>query len=257
VKIVGIEKLSFVDYPGMLAAVFFTPGCNYDCYYCHNRALIHADADPIWLSMEVALAWLDDRRGFLDAVVISGGEPTRQPGLADFIRSVRAKGYLVKLDTNGSNPAVLGDLIAEGLLDFVAMDVKAPPARYDELCGVPVNLGAIEDSIQILLGDAVPYEFRTTVAPQLSEADVVAIAHWVRGARRYVLQQFRRPQEPDEFADLRNAVAPHPSAWPERVLPQLRHLVAACETRGFDAAASKANALEPIVAVLKCHHIVQ
>ena len=235
-KVVGIEKLSMVDYPGALAAVLFTPGCNLNCFFCHNRRLIAAaDALHTWLGEEVALAWLDERKEFLDAVVISGGEPTLQPGLPDFIRLVREKGYLVKLDTNGTNPDRLAQLLREGILDYVAMDVKAPPHRYEEMCGVQVDLTSIDASIQLLLNSTIPYEFRSTVVPQLDEHDVVAIAHWVRGARRYVLQQFRRPQEAGHFPDLRNAGTPRSADWLQSVLPRIRSLVKTCETRGFDA----------------------
>lgn len=233
--IVGIEKLSLVDYPGMLAAVFFTPGCSLNCFYCHNRGLLMAREAKTWMGAEVALAWLDERKGFLDAVVITGGEPTLQPDLADFVRTVRSKGYLTKLDTNGTNPEVVAGLIDEGLLDYVAMDVKAPPGRYAEVCGAHVDLGAIETSIRLLLDGPIDYEFRTTVVPQLAEADIVAIAQWIRGARRYVLQQFRPPQGSAAFFDPRNTAPPHPPHWPEQVLPAIQPFVAVCESRGFDA----------------------
>lgn len=246
-KIVGIEKLSLVDYPGMLSAVLFTPGCNFDCYFCHNRAILRDQAVSTWMGTEVALTWLDDRHGFLDAVVISGGEPTLQPGLEAFVRAVRDKGYLVKLDTNGSNPTVLAHLLREHLLDYVAMDVKAPPGRYQEICGVPVDLGAIEASIQLLMNEAPRYEFRTTVVPQLTEADVVTIAQWISGACRYVLQQFRRPQEEGTLSDLRNAASPHPSDWPQTILSRLEPLVASCQLRGFEAVSERpTKALAPL-----------
>ncbi len=249
-KIAGIEKFSLIDYPGMLAAVFFTPGCNYNCFYCHNRALIHTHASLPSMDTEVALTWLDERQGFLDAVVITGGEPTLQPGLADFIRTVRARGYLVKLDTNGSKPDLLAELMAEGLLDYVAMDVKAPPERYEEMCGVPVDLTAIETGIQLLLDGSVNHEFRTTVVPQLTEADIIAVAKWIRGADRYVLQQFRRPQEDGTFSDPRNAAPPHPPTWPQGVISRIQPLVRVCETRGFDTLDRTAKAPTPVAAEL-------
>jgi pyruvate formate lyase activating enzyme len=232
-KIAGFQMQSFVDYPGKLAAVVFTPGCNLDCFYCHNRHVLD-EAVPESHTADEVLAKLDERRGFLDAVVITGGEPTLQRGLDDFIRAVRAMGYLVKLDTNGTRPRVLKALLDEGLLDYVAMDVKAPAERYEEICGAPVNVKSIEASIALLIDGPVPYEFRTTVAPQLTERDIVAIARWIHGARRFVLQQFRRPAEYGTFSDLRNAAAPHPAYWPHQVAAELQLLVKSCDTRGFD-----------------------
>lgn len=245
-RIVAIEKFSLIDYPRQLAAVFFTPGCNLNCFYCHNRALLMASDVQSWMGAEVALAWLDDRKGFLDGVVITGGEPTLQPGLAEFIRVIRSKGYLVKLDTNGTRPEVLQALLDEGLLDYVAMDLKAPRERYAEICGAPVDSAAIDKSIALLIGGSVDYEFRTTVAPQLEAEDILAMAGRIQGARRYILQQFRRPApEASAFNDPRNAVAPHTSRWPEEVLDQVRLMVETCETRGFDAAERTPRAPEP------------
>lgn len=234
-RIAGIQTCSFVDYPGRLAATIFTPRCNMNCFYCHNRALIRGNALMALIPPETTLAWLDRRKGLLDAVVVTGGEPTLQPDLAGFIERVRAKGFLVKLDTNGMRPRVLASLLDAGLLDYVAMDVKAPPEKYAAICGVPVDPTAIDTSIRALMNGRVDYEFRTTVVPQLDEADVIAIAEWVRGARKLVLQQYRPPQE--DIADPRLAVPPHESDWPWRILDQLETRVESCETRGFDRAA--------------------
>ena len=233
-NIAGMEKCSMMDYPGLLAVVFFAPGCNFNCHFCHNRALLGDAPSGTWMGREVALAWLDERRGFLDAVVVSGGEPTLQPGLEAFVRAVRARGYRVKLDTNGSRPLVLGRLMREGLLDYVAMDIKAPPARYGEICGAAVDVDAVDASLRLLLDGPMPYEVRTTAVPQLTEADMAAIGRWVQGARRYVLQQFRRPSDPAALADSRNTAPPHPPDWPERVRPLVEPLVADFLTRGFD-----------------------
>lgn len=234
-RIAGIERNSFVDYPGRLAAVFFTPGCNWRCFYCHNRSLLGPQSGRTWLDAEVALAWLEERRGWLDAVVITGGEPTLQPDLAEFIRTVRAKGFLVKLDTNGTRPDVLRALLDEGLLDYVAMDVKAPIEKYEAFCGVPVDHRAVNDSIDLLMASEIQYEFRTTVAPQLTSDDLRAIAARIRGARCYVLQQFRRPEGVE--GDPRLDVPSHEAAWAWPLLPELETIVERCETRGFDASA--------------------
>lgn len=230
-KIAGIEKCSFVDYPGCLSAVFFTPGCNWDCYYCHNRALVDGHAPKSWLDREVALAWLDDRQGLIDGVVITGGEPTIQPGLAEFIVRIRAKGYRVKLDTNGSRPAVLAGLLDQELVDYVAMDVKAPMAQYDAFVGVHIDHDAINESIDHLLNSRIDYEFRTTVVPQLSHTDILSIARRVRGAKRYVLQQYRRPAG---ACDPRIEAVPHLATWPAPIWAELQELVEECCLRGFE-----------------------
>jgi len=232
VKIAGIEKNSFVDYPGHLAAVFFTYGCNWRCFYCHNPALLGTQPPRAWLDADGALAWLDERRGWLDAVVVTGGEPTLQTDLADFLRAVRAKGFLIKLDTNGTRPQVLCALLEEGLLDYVAMDVKAPMDQYEALCGAPVDHRAINESIDRLMASGIDYEFRTTVTPQLSEDDIRAVAARVRGARCYVLQQYRRPEGVE--GDPRLDAPPQEAGLAWRLLPDLEHIVARCETRGFE-----------------------
>jgi len=248
-KIAGLEKCSLIDYPGMLSAVCFTPGCNLNCFYCHNRDLLH-DGARTTLATEEVLHWLDKRRGFLDGVVITGGEPTLQPDLAYFIRAVHARGFKVKLDTNGVNPEALEALLAEDLLDYVAMDVKAPPARYAEICGVRGAVPGVEASIDLLLNCAVDYEFRTTVIPQLAAVDVLDIAKWIQGARLYVLQQFRRPANAGARDDIRNAAPPHRGDWPEAVLPLIRPLVTRCALRGFDSVARQEKAPQSAAAML-------
>jgi pyruvate formate lyase activating enzyme len=193
-RIAAMHKCSFVDYPAHLAAVVFTPGCNLRCHYCHNPSLL---ADPaagqMLIEPAAVLDFLALRRGLLDGLVITGGEPTLQKGLGEFCAAVHELGLLVKLDTNGTRPAVLAELIARRRVDFVAMDVKAPLGLYDEVCGCTVDTEAIGESIRLLLAGQVEYEFRTTFAPPLTAGDMVALAAQVRGARRYVIQQYRPP----------------------------------------------------------------
>ncbi|MCX5772335.1 MAG: anaerobic ribonucleoside-triphosphate reductase activating protein [Candidatus Hydrogenedentes bacterium] len=235
-NIAGVEKCSFVDYPGRLAAVFFVPGCNWNCFYCHNQTLLRNEGLRPRVSREEAFNLLNARRGLLDGVVVTGGEPTLQSGLREFIAAVRDLDYLVKLDTNGSRPQVLGALLAEGLLDYVAMDLKAPMPKYEAVCGAPVDHRHINESIDLIMSSDVEYEFRTTVVPQLTHADVVAIARRIQGARRYVLQQYRNPAlySPDEKNhDPRLDAPPHESAWPAHVLAEIDRHVVECETRGF------------------------
>jgi len=233
VRIAGIEKNSFRDYPGRLAAVLFTPGCNLDCFYCHNRHLLGGQPWFDGMPPRDALDWLARRRAFLEAVVISGGEPTLQPDLADFIRQVRALGYPVKLDTNGTRPHVLAALIEADLLDYVAMDVKAPQEKYEAFCGVPVDHSAINASIDLLLCGHIDYEFRTTAVPQLTEDDLLAIARRIRGAKRFVLQQYRKPEARRERADPRLDATPRSSLSIVGVVEELQEFVQRCDTRGF------------------------
>lgn len=231
-KIAGLEKCSFVDYPGRLAAVVFTAGCNWDCFYCHNRSILGGDAVQAGIGPEIVLDTIETRRALVDAVVITGGEPTIQRGLPQFIRDLRARGFAVKLDTNGSHPTILRALLDEGLLDYVAMDIKAPLAKYPMFCGVEINQAALNESIDLLLLGGIPHEFRTTVAPQLTAEDIIAIAQSIQGADRYVLQQFRVPTGVAEDARLR--VAPHWHEWLNDVLQRLQGIVRQVETRGFD-----------------------
>jgi len=234
-KVAAIQRTSFVDYPGRIAAVVFTPGCNLDCFYCHNRMLLGCDAnDPGTTPPSHVLEYLRRHQGLLDAVVISGGEPILQPGLAEFIAEIRALGYLAKLDTNGTQPTVLASLIDAGLLDYVAMDIKAPPEKYDSICGVHVDHESINASIDRLLYDRIGYEFRTTVIPQLTKADILTIGRRIRGARLYVLQRYRRPESIAPLPDPRLDETPRPASWMLEVVEKLKDTVRHCGVRGFD-----------------------
>jgi len=189
--VVSTQPLSLVDYPGRPATVLFVAGCNFRCPFCHNPELVIPVAcgrpPRAWSEL---LASLRRSRWLIDSVVVTGGEPLLQPQLPRALRALRAQGLRVKLDTNGSRPDLLAPLLEEGLLDYVAMDVKAPLARYDELAGVRVDTAAIERSIRLLRRFAPDYEFRTTVAPTLAFAELLRIAWCVSGARRFVLQPF-------------------------------------------------------------------
>lgn len=194
----GFIKQSLVDYPGEISTVLFTRGCNLRCPFCHNPDLLIKPKNPIpvGIDIEEVLRFLKERRGFIDAVVITGGEPTLHSELIDDIKRIKALGYLVKLDSNGTNSSMLETLIREGLLDYVAMDIKAPVAykRYEEACGKlsSADYFQIRNSIHLLnhLSD-VQVEFRTTVVPLLhSPQDIENIARYIEGADRYTLQQF-------------------------------------------------------------------
>ena len=191
-KIKGLQKLTLLDYPGRLAATVFLGGCNFRCPFCHNASLV-VRGDGAEISEDELFAFLESRRGKLSGVCITGGEPTLNTSLPQFIERIRVLGYLVKLDTNGTNPEMLEALVKGGLVDYVAMDVKSSIENYGRVAGIPgLDTAAVERSIDFLLGGEVEYEFRTTVVRELhSAADLEALALRIRGARAYFLQPFK------------------------------------------------------------------
>ena len=188
----GLQKLSMVDYPGKLAATVFTGGCNLRCPFCHNALLVTRLNETPELPEAEVLSFLERRRGLLDGVVLSGGEPLLQPDAADFLRKVRDMGFAVKLDTNGCFPDRLAAILEEGLVDYVAMDIKNSREKYPQTVGVPgFDTAAVEESVRLLAKSGVDYEFRTTLVRELhTVSDVEAIGRWLQGAPRYFLQNF-------------------------------------------------------------------
>ena len=196
----GLQKLTLLDFPGRTACTVFLAGCNFRCPFCHNYDLVAEPAAPL-MQEEELLAFLQKRQGLLDGVAITGGEPLMRRELPELLRKIKALGYPVKLDTNGSFPARLKALVEEGLVDYVAMDVKNSPVRYGETVGFPkLGLGPVEESVEFLKSGAVDYEFRTTVVQELhGPEELRAMAAWLKGAKRYYLQQFKQSaQVPDE-----------------------------------------------------------
>ena len=191
-RICGLQKLAMVDYPGKVAATVFTGGCNLRCPFCHNALLVTRLDESPELSQDEVLAFLDSRRKLLDGMVLSGGEPLMQPGAAEFLRRVRQLGLSVKVDTNGCYPQVLENLLTEGLVDYVAMDIKNSPEKYPITVGIPnFDLTPVQRSIDLLRGCGIDYEFRTTVVQELHTAqDIESICQWVGGAPTYALQNF-------------------------------------------------------------------
>jgi pyruvate formate lyase activating enzyme len=217
-RIGGIHKCSLIDYPGKICTILFAQGCNFRCPYCHNPQLVAPELFDDPLQQERIYDFLSLRRGKLDAVTISGGEPTLQAGLVPFIRRIKDLSFSVKLDTNGSRPGVLKELISAGLLDFIAMDLKAPLARYADVVGAPVETDAIRESIRLIMESGVEYEFRTTWVPGLlSPDDLREMAQAVRGATRYVIQRFI----PERTLDPRLGSSPLPAAPPPEGLAAL------------------------------------
>lgn len=199
----GLQKHSLIDFPGKISAVLFFSGCNFRCPYCHNPQLVAPPASGAkGLSIAAVEAFLEERRGLLEGVVLSGGEPTLQPGLPDLCRRLKVMGYAVKLDTNGSRPQVIRRLAAEGLVDYLAMDIKTDPERYAGWIGRRCEAAAVAESIRRVMTAGVDYEFRTTcVAPLITPAVILAIARRISGCRLFALQPFRagRTLRPDFF----------------------------------------------------------
>lgn len=193
-KIGGIQKHSFIDYPGKVSCVVFLAGCNFECPYCHNPQLAgEPGSRPERVAVGDALMFLEERRGFLDGVVISGGEPTLHPDLPDFCSRVKSLGFCVKLDTNGSRPHMLRRLIRAGLVDYLAMDIKTDPKRYEGCIANGFDGSALLASLQLIMESGLDYEFRTTCVKPLVTPDAIGnIARLIQGCRRYALQPFRK-----------------------------------------------------------------
>ena len=189
----GLQKLTLLDFPEKMACTVFTFGCNFRCPFCHNASLVLSDrADDFVITEEEFFSFLQKRRGILEGVCVSGGEPTLQPDLADFIRKIKSMGYAVKLDTNGYRPDALKSLVTEGLLDYVAMDIKNSLPRYGETVGIThFNTAPVEESAAFLMESHVPFEFRTTLVRGLHTPESVAeMGKWLAGEERFFLQTF-------------------------------------------------------------------
>jgi len=219
-RIKGLIKTSLIDFPGRVAFVVFTGGCNFRCPFCQNRDLVLTPEDLPDFAVEEVLASLEKRRGFIDGVAISGGEPTLQPDLSDFMSKVKALGLAVKLDTNGYRPQVLESLFTAGLVDYVALDVKSILTKYPQAVGVPLNPNLIRDSIALVLSSGIEHELRTTVVPGIVEPqDVGELAALVQGTNRYTLQQFR----PEGVLDTAwQETTPYPAETLAQMAEQLR-----------------------------------
>ena len=190
-KLGGIQKNSLIDFPQKVAAIVFTQGCNFRCGYCHNPELLEF-SEKTDFDANCFFNFLKTRIGKLDGVVITGGEPTLQSDLYDFIKEIKALGFAVKLDTNGTNPVVTEKLLKENLLDYIAMDIKAPLEKYREITDVNVDTKKIKQSIKLIMNSFIDYEFRTTVLKsQLSFEDFNNIGEMIKGSKKYYLQKFQ------------------------------------------------------------------
>lgn len=188
----GMQKLTLVDYPGHTACLIFTQGCNFRCPFCHNSDLLKGENNSSRIDEQVLFDYLDKRKGLIDGVCVSGGEPLLQKDIELFIRKIKEKGYKVKLDTNGSKPKLLKNLIDNNLLDYVAMDVKNTFSKYDLTSGVSINLDDIKESIEILKSSNIDYEFRTTIVKQLHTfEDIEQILGYIGPKAKYYIQNYR------------------------------------------------------------------
>ena len=186
----GIQKTSLIEYPGKICTVLFTGGCNLRCPFCHNPGLVNKPAEK--LDEGEILEFLEERKKWVDGVVITGGEPLIHPGIIDFIKKVKSKGFFVKLDTNGLNPSMLKKVIELGHVDFFAMDIKSDKDHYSKAVGIPINITLIEQSVLLIQHQDKPYEFRSTIVPDFFDFHIIEnIGMWLKGSKRYVIQQFR------------------------------------------------------------------
>lgn len=221
----GLQKMTLLDFPGKVACTVFLQGCNYRCPFCHNSDLLPGKGEA-FMSEEAFIAFLERRQGLLDGVCVSGGEPTLYPGLQQLLKAIKSLGYAVKLDTNGSRPEILREVVRKGLVDYVAMDVKNSPARYAETVGLSrFDLGPTEESLRFLIGENVDYELRTTVVKPLHDAaSIQDMGAWLgalvpgKQPKRLFLQKFVDRESvlfaglsaalPDEMQQLSQLLAP-------------------------------------------------
>jgi len=229
----GLIPLSLIEYPGKAVAVVHTGGCNFRCPWCYNRALVLKPKSLPSISEKDVLNFLNNRKKWLDGLAITGGEPTIHAGLPKFIEKVKKLGFLVALETNGSNPKMLEDLIKQRLVDYVALDVKAPlvQEKYNAATGIrdEAVLKKIVKSIEILKRGKVEYEIRTTFVPKLlNSEDIITIAKQIKGAKKYVLQQFVPKTTIDEKFEM---LKPHSREELEKLVKRVKRYVKTCEIR--------------------------
>jgi len=197
----GLQKTSLQDYTGKISAIIFTSGCNFVCGFCHNPELVTCINKEKAIEEEKIFRFLQKRKKVLDAVVITGGEPTMHKDLPRFIKQIREIGYLIKIDTNGSNPYMLEKLIKSNLVDYVAMDIKAPEISYQKVTNASIDFSKIMRSIRIIMKSAKDYEFRSTILPILHiKEDLIAMAKMIHGAKRYYLQKFEPAKKMNDIA---------------------------------------------------------
>lgn len=230
-KIGGLQKLTLIDYPGRLAATVFLTGCNFRCPFCYASELVLPEKikKQPKISEKEFFNFLKERKELIDAVVLCGGEPTISKELEPLIKKIKKMGFLVKLDTNGSDPKLLKTLIDQKLIDYVAMDIKGPKEKYGKFTDKKIDIKKIQNSIDILKEGKVDYEFRSTIVPTLHEKeDVIEMARWIRGAKRYYLQNFR----PEKTIDPKfEKIKPYPESFLLEIQKIITPFFETCEVR--------------------------
>ena len=231
IEIGGFQKTTLIDYPGRVACTIFLIGCNFRCPFCYSAELVLPEKikKQPRISEKELFDFLREKQGLLEGIVICGGEPTINKDLPEFIKKIKNLGFLVKLDTNGSNPEMLKKLIDENLVDYVAMDIKAPKEKYEMAAGVKINLADIEKSIKILKAGEVDFEFRMTVVPTLhTKEDIIRIAKWISPAKKFSLQNFRAEKTLNPgFAKIK----PYPDEFLESIKKEISPYFETCEVR--------------------------
>ncbi len=230
-QIGGIQELTLIDYPGRLAATVFLCGCNFRCPWCYSSEIVLPEkikVQPEFSEKEV-FDFLKSRKNLIEGVVICGGEPTMSKDLASFASKVKKEGFFVKLDTNGTNSKILKELIGKKLVDYVAMDLKAPKEKYNAVTGAKVDIKNIQRSIDILKEGRADYEFRTTVIPGFhKKEDLLSMAKWISGAKKYYLQNFR----PEKTLDRRfEAIKPYPAEFLLEIQKIISPFFGICQVR--------------------------
>ncbi|MFH1566183.1 MAG: anaerobic ribonucleoside-triphosphate reductase activating protein [bacterium] len=231
IKIGGLQKTTLIDFPGCVAATVFLSGCNFRCPFCYSSELVLPEKiknHPL-LSEGYFFDFLKERKGLLEGIVICGGEPTTNKDLPEFLKKIKDMGFLIKLDTNGSNPEMLEILIEKKLVDYVAMDIKASKEKYVETVKGKVKLKDIEKSINILKEGNIDYEFRTTVVPGIhNKEDIIKIVEWIKPAKRYFLQNFRGEKTIDSKFE---QIKPYPSSFLLEIKNKIDSYFKQCEIR--------------------------
>lgn len=219
-QIAGIQKSSMSDYPGHVSIVVFAPNCNFDCFYCHNRQILN---NAPLLDTEEVYAFAQKRANMIDAFVISGGEPTLQSDLMDFAKNIKELGFLVKLDTNGSNPKVIKELIDAKVLDFIAIDLKCSFDRYEEICRYSENSN-VKESIEIAVESGVDYQIRTTMLPQVTSHEMIDTLATLPRIANYAVQQYKKPEVVYKEDIFRANAKPHTKEYLEEYASKCRDL---------------------------------
>ncbi|MCD6429464.1 anaerobic ribonucleoside-triphosphate reductase activating protein [bacterium] len=227
----GLQKFTLLDYPGKIAATIFVSGCNFRCPFCYNPELVLPEKiqEQPQIPLEEIYEFLEERKNLLEGVVLCGGEPTIHKDLPQLAKKIRNLGYSIKLDTNGSNPEMIKKMVEDDLLDYVAMDVKAPKKKYQQLAGRKIDVKKIGKSIKIIKESGIDYEFRTTVVPKLLDKnDILSIAKWISPAKKYVLQEFKASKNIDPKI---SQLKPYPKEYLTEIQRAIVPFFEICEIR--------------------------